>query len=522
MIGEILVVDPAQSPVPDTVTQLFDPLQTKFTTFPNITSLCIYLSTYASYTFTKGPAGLERTPNVNEAELNHFVGLLINTDKHSDGSALDRLPFAQQQKLLSYRFHHLNLVVECLSLSDAQVGAKLGEHFVPTLHKIHNLIRTRLLRVQTWVGLTDYDKIPQLNTMPTMLQTTVDIPTGMEYITLLSWDIRYIELLKIPHDDAYYKKKIADWEFHAFELTNDELLYCGYLMILHVLKDYKADFQTPEFHNRVLLFFFYVRDYYRQGNPFHNFRHAIDVMQATNYFLETIVESAYEFQFGTHERLALLLAAVGHDIGHPGTTNAFLASYKTPIAKIFNNESTLEKYHLAQYLNIMKCFFVKDDRCVEIARWSILATDMAQHDTYVGEMDRIADYKERPEKLKLMCAIILKSADISNVCRPIGEGVKWGLSLGNEFAEIAQLESVLKGEGSVEQSPVPQVSLAKITPHEAVQMEPKLGASQMFFINRFALDFFTKVVQIIPPLSCLSRELHKNIDFWQVTGRTGN
>ncbi|KAH3660236.1 hypothetical protein OGAPHI_007441 [Ogataea philodendri] len=521
MISEILILDPSGSPVPQCIGELFDESQTLITRFSGMTSLCIYLSTYTNYTLTQQHDRIERVPNSKEKELDHCVGLIINTDKKGTSGILDTLSFEEQQTLVASRFHHLNLVAICQSLTDSSTKSVLSSRFLPVLRHIYKHIQTRLLRVQTWVGLTDADKYPEINTMGGITKTQVSAETGMKNIRLFSTDIRYIELLDLPHDDEHYKSLIAKWGFPAFELTYDELLYCAYLMFDHALIGYRDDYQTPGFRNRLMLFLFYIRDYYRKGNPFHNFRHAIDVMQSINYFLGQLEKSDFELRLEKHESLALLLAALGHDIGHPGTTNAFLITHKTPIAAIFDNQSILEQYHLAQYLKIMKLFFARDDRCVEIARCSILATDMAKHDAYVHDLDRFDEYVTRQEKLQLICAILIKSADISNVCRPVAQSVKWGLSLGREFAEIGQLEKALKGEETATLKPLP-VPLSKITPEEAIEFDPDLDKSQMFFINRFALEFFTKVADRYPPLACLSQELHKNIAHWQLTGKTGN
>jgi hypothetical protein len=90
---------------------------------------------------------------------------------------------------------------------------------------------------------------------------------------------------------------------------------------------------------------------YDQRNAYHNFRHAVDVVQAVYTMLshEGIVPplgwvlqkesdcsyaASWERQpVGRTGSLldemtvwALLLAAAGHDVGHPGLSNAFMAS----------------------------------------------------------------------------------------------------------------------------------------------------------------------------------------------------
>lgn len=89
----------------------------------------------------------------------------------------------------------------------------------------------------------------------------------------------------------------------------------------------------------------HLRHLYRQGNSYHNFQHALDVFQAVYFFLycagmvppvTILLEDGRTWgrkkdecdplvSCLTHEDLfALYIAAVGHDVGHPGLTNAFM------------------------------------------------------------------------------------------------------------------------------------------------------------------------------------------------------
>ena len=81
-------------------------------------------------------------------------------------------------------------------------------------------------------------------------------------------------------------------------------------------------------------------------NTYHNFQHALDVFQATYCFLFTagmvppvtillhadaklwqpdkITPGGFLNCLDNEDIFALYIAAVGHDVGHPGLTNAFL------------------------------------------------------------------------------------------------------------------------------------------------------------------------------------------------------
>ena len=67
------------------------------------------------------------------------------------------------------------------------------------------------------------------------------------------------------------------------------------------------------------------------------------------------------------ESLCCLIAALCHDIGHPGFTNRFLVRTSDPIATQYNDQSVLENIHVATALKLAKeCMifssFTNDER----------------------------------------------------------------------------------------------------------------------------------------------------------------
>jgi hypothetical protein len=107
--------------------------------------------------------------------------------------------------------------------------------------------------------------------------------------------------------------------------------------------------------NRLL---FAIKAIYHAPNPYHNYIHAIDVLQATyNFLIDIGVAPPWSFLrdltpdtpvwkrpdetvqpvhgLGTRRArevlrpqdvLAVVIAAMGHDVGHPGLGNAFMVS----------------------------------------------------------------------------------------------------------------------------------------------------------------------------------------------------
>lgn len=184
---------------------------------------------------------------------------------------------------------------------------------------------------------------------------------------------------------------------------------------------------------------------YNSFVPYHNFRHVVDVLQATFSFLlhtNTIMPYIYcdasddapkspvEALLTPFEALTLLITAIGHDVGHPGVNNGFLVTLNAPLAQLYNDRSVLESFHCAAFSQILRRHWpsaFEDRKMRGLMISSILATDMGLHFDY---MRRLADLKEKlaanestegwnsrmvEEQKGLACALLIKCADICNV-----------------------------------------------------------------------------------------------------------
>lgn len=72
---------------------------------------------------------------------------------------------------------------------------------------------------------------------------------------------------------------------------------------------------------------------YHDTNPYHNSVHAADVTQAMHCFIQ-------EKRIGPHlspmETMCSILAAVTHDLDHPGVNQHFLIATKSHLAALYN------------------------------------------------------------------------------------------------------------------------------------------------------------------------------------------
>ena len=155
-------------------------------------------------------------------------------------------------------------------------------------------------------------------------------------------------------------------------------------------------------------------------------------------------------------QLALVTAAICHDIDHPGNTNAFEISSASELALRYNDRGVLENHHSATAWSILRkpannifagftMPTMKKLRMVICT--SILFTDMSEHfslmKTFFGvaKRDDGAEWSPADEnESKMLANVLLHSADLSNPTRPWVVGRKWAKLIGEEFNNQVAME----------------------------------------------------------------------------------
>lgn len=265
---------------------------------------------------------------------------------------------------------------------------------------------------------------------------------------------------------------------------------------------------------------------YDSRNAYHNFRHAVDVVQAVYTILahEGVVPPlgwVIEKEFGSdcltqwHRQpvgrvgllldemtvWALLLASAGHDVGHPGLSNAFMVNARTPIAYVFSDGAVLENFHRITFTRMLRehGFQKIVDGHIgfrQVLAGAVLATDMGRHFPIVEELKRLLnkwatstqelgqDSTDALAEKVLIAAGLIKCGDISNSTRPHQISLTWSSCLLNEWSRQAALEADL-------QLPV---SVVTLDPAE----KRAQAKSQIGFTSLFVLPLFTVMEQLSP------------------------
>lgn len=148
---------------------------------------------------------------------------------------------------------------------------------------------------------------------------------------------------------------MSSWNFKPHNLDDGDLFRCACLLFEAVLHT-EGLAELGCSRDQVNRLLFAIRAIYHAPNPYHNYVHAIDVLQATYTFLIAtgIVPDWDHLRYWTEDQgiwrrpdesvrpvcglgtrrardvmrpqdvLGVMIAAMGHDVGHPGLSNAFM------------------------------------------------------------------------------------------------------------------------------------------------------------------------------------------------------
>ena len=174
---------------------------------------------------------------------------------------------------------------------------------------------------------------------------------------------------------------INSWNYDVLEYSYDEL-FDSLRYMLNVFHSV-SEFQIPP--HTLTNFIKELSVKYIKDNKYHNFHHGCDVMHTT---FRLIIVSKLQTVFSNLELFSMLIAALSHDVGHPGVNNAFLVKTRSDLAMFHNDKSPLENMHCSLLYQLLKKtdlnIFVnltesqwRESR--KIILFMILGTDMAQH-----------------------------------------------------------------------------------------------------------------------------------------------
>ena len=144
-----------------------------------------------------------------------------------------------------------------------------------------------------------------------------------------------------------------------------------------------------------------ITNQYLTSTLYHNSLHGADITQTIClFFNNSNAEEVCHTQ--VIDLLSIIIAGLGHDLGHPGLTNTFQINASSEMAITYNDNSCLENFHLAKLFktirkdetNIFEKLSNQDYKKIRKRMISeILATDMAIHGKVLNNIrSKIPDY----------------------------------------------------------------------------------------------------------------------------------
>lgn len=199
--------------------------------------------------------------------------------------------------------------------------------------------------------------------------------------------------------------------------------------------------------------------------------------------------------------MALLVAAVCHDVGHDGHTNAFHVNTQSELAMIYNDTSVLENHHCAMTFSILgkrdcNMFELLPSKMRKYLRMviiaGILSTDMSCHFALTQDFKNhppTFDPNNEADRL-LLIKVMLHAADIGNPVLPFNINKAWSEKVHREFLAQAQEEQKLGIPSS---------------PHMTAVDEAVRNKLEVNFIDYIVMPLWERLTEVLPDVKpCLA------------------
>ena len=241
---------------------------------------------------------------------------------------------------------------------------------------------------------------------------------------------------------------------------------------------------------------------------YHTSLHGVDVCYSTLLILTNFRDDENKIP-GVSELdiVSLIIAALTHDIGHPGLTNKFMINSKNELSIIYNDQSVLENFHCAKTFQLLEnndinifSNFSKEDFLLLRKKMigEILATDMSFHFKIINEYreyKKTKDVKSEQDQLNFITHI----ADLFHNYRKFEISLKWVELLSNEFWNQGDKEKELG------------LPISFLCDREDIDV-PK---SQVNFLKTFSLPIINELVEVNIKFEQLKKNALNNLNKWE-------
>jgi hypothetical protein len=329
-----------------------------------------------------------------------------------------------------------------------------------------------------------------------------------------------------PSVDANAKlSELNSLAFDVWKYTPEDLLMYSYALF-EEMGFFRQEFGFTIEPVVMKNFLLAVKNGYND-NPFHNWYHGFSVLHFCYLFVRVLVPSMTERDAeidGKEDNtlspmnvFTLMVAAMCHDIDHPGNTNSYEIAVQSELALRHNDRSVLENHHAFKTVsvlidpktNVLAAFGVKQFPMIKKRIiGAILKTDMSMHFDECKRLDGrdvtrpfdIANENTGARETEDLLNTLLHTADLSAQTYHAAVAKEWERRISLEFAEQAEKE---KAHGLV-----PAAFMCNLD-DLAIR-----GTNQANFINFVLIPWWSNMHRLFPTLKPCMDNLINNRRFY--------
>lgn len=357
----------------------------------------------------------------------------------------------------------------------------------------------------------------------------------IEKLNKSGFNLTFNYIDSLLNDSNFNPKSILEKEFNIFDLEKK----VGHSNVLPIMGRIMLD-SFGLINDKIMpiekldVFLYSVANQYLTTTLYHNSLHGADITQTICVFFNN--SNAEEIcHTKAIDLLSIIIAGLGHDIGHPGLTNTFQVNSLSEMAITYNDISCLENFHLAKLFktlrkdetNIFEKLSTQDFKKIRKKMISeVLATDMAIHGKVLNNIrskipeallqensnikiinghkkfDLITDINNEMttnEEQQALFDYFIHSADLAHNTKKFKISLKWVELLSNEFWIQGDKEKKMN------------LSVSFLCDRNNTDV-PK---SQVGFIGGFVIPTFNFLIIMFPSLSFTVENAKDNIKEWQ-------
>ena len=485
---------------------------------------------------SKKQSDIIREPKIFYVDINKLNTPKKFTKKKFNSSLINKSRNIESNYVTSYTLNNTNsnknvnaLTHSTTCNSNSNINAKFNKYITYSA-KIKNSKKNPIYSSnEDFVESFNISDLGKIRKSVQINNEKISLPLNSDFNT-----ISFANLQGKLNEANFNPKKILEKEFNIFELKK----IVGHKNVLPIMGRTMLD-SFGLIDEKIMPidkldpFLTSITNQYLTSTLYHNSLHGADITATICLFFNN--SNAEEVCHAKAiDLLSIIIAALGHDVGHPGLTNAFQINSSSEMAITYNDSSCLENFHLTKLFktlrkdeyNIFEKLSTQDYKKIRKKMISeILATDMAIHGKILNNIrSKIpenllnaneSNKKNEIKKFELISDInneettneekqalfdyFIHSADLGHNTKIFDISLKWVELLSEEFWIQGDKERQMN------------LNISFLCDRDSTNV-PK---SQVGFIGGFIIPTYNFLVVMFPTLSYTIENAKNNLNKWQ-------